>query len=109
MKVSWNSLKFQRLLLVKKADILAQAPDKISIRLKEIDFIQEILNEVIEENTCTTLKSLAINGKDLISIGIPAGKIIGEILNQLLEDVLAENLSNEKESLLTAAQKYNYQ
>ena len=107
-KLDGNIEQFQRLLLIKKADILAQAPNKISVRLKEIDSIQEIFNGVIKENTCTTLKSLAINGKDLIAIGIPAGNKIGEILNQLLEDVLSENLSNEKESLLTAAQKYNY-
>jgi len=107
-KLDGNIEQFQRLLSVKKADILAQNPDKVIIRLKEIDSIQKIFDEVVEENTCITLKNLAINGKDLIAIGVPPGKIIGEILNQLLEDVLAENLSNEKESLLTAAKKYNY-
>ena len=107
-KLDGNISQFQRLLSVKKADILAQNPDKALIRLGEIDSIQKIFNEVIEENICITLKKLAINGKDLIDIGIPAGEKIGKILNQLLEDVLAENLSNEKESLLIAAEKYNY-
>ncbi|GAA0076250.1 CCA tRNA nucleotidyltransferase [Clostridium sp. CTA-5] len=107
-KLDGNIAQFERLLSVKRADILAQTPDKVITRLKEIDLIQEILNEVVRENTCTTLKDLNINGKDLIAIGIPAGKKIGEILNLLLEDVIAENLQNEKKSLLMAAQKYNY-
>ena len=104
-KLAGNKVQFQRLLSVKRADALAQAPDKLINRLKEIDTIETILNEVIAENACTTLKDLAITGKDLITLGIPAGKKIGEILNQLLEDVINENLENEKEVLLTAVQK----
>lgn len=108
-KLDGDKTQFQRLLSVKRADALAQAPDKLTIRLNELDTIESIFNEIIAENNCTTLKDLAINGKDLVALGIPAGKKIGEILNKLLEDVLTENLPNEKKSLLSAVQKYNYQ
>jgi tRNA nucleotidyltransferase (CCA-adding enzyme) len=105
-KLNGNKVQFQRLLSVKRADALAQAPNKLMNRLKEIDAIEIISNEVIAENACTTLKDLAITGKDLITLGIPASKRIGEILNQLLEDVINENLANEKEVLLAEIQKY---
>lgn len=108
-KFHGNKTQFQRLLSVKRADAIAQAPDKLINCLKEIDTIKTILNEVLSENACTTLKDLAISGKDLITMGIHPGKEIGRILNQLLEDVIDEKLTNEKNSLLTAVQKYtNY-
>jgi len=99
-RLNGNILQFKRLLLVKRADAKAQAPDKLSTSLKEIDTIESILDEVVKENSCTTLKDLAITGNDLISIGIPIGIKIGKILNKLLEDVINEDLPNEKDSLL---------
>lgn len=105
-RLDGNTIQFYRLLSVKRADALAQAPNKLIARLKEIDDIETILTEVLTENNCTTLKDLAITGKDLIALGIPAGKRIGELLNHLLEDVIDERLSNEKQALLSEARKY---
>ena len=104
-KLGGNELQFKRLLLVKRADVLAQAPNILKNRLKEIEAIELIFKEVVSEKDCTTLKDLAVTGKDLIDIGIPAGKEIGTILNQLLEEVINEKISNEKEELLIAAKK----
>ena len=73
--------------------------------MKEIEAIELIFNEVVAEKDCTTLKDLSINGKDLISLGIPAGKEVGTILNKLLEDVINEKLPNEKEELVIAVKK----
>jgi tRNA nucleotidyltransferase (CCA-adding enzyme) len=107
-KLKGNELQFQRLLSVKRADVLAQAPDKLENRLKEIEAIELIFKEVVAEKACTTLKDLAVTGKDLIDLGIPAGKGIGIILNQLLEEVINEKLSNEKEELLIEVKKLTY-
>lgn len=104
-RLNGNAFQFQRLLLVKRADALAQSPGKLQSRLKELDDIEDVFNQVIKENSCTTLKDLSIDGNDLISLGIPKGKKIGEILNKLLQEVINENLQNEKEVLLKAAEK----
>lgn len=61
--------------------------------------IWNILREVEEENGCLTLKDLAVNGHDLMDMGI-TGKEIGRKLNVLLEKVLEEELPNEKNKLL---------
>ena len=53
------------------------------------------------ENTCLTLKDLAINGHDLMNLGI-RGRAIGETLNRLLNLVLEEAIPNEKTALLEA-------
>lgn len=57
------------------------------------------------QKTALDLKSLAVNGKDLIQNGIPAGKILGQILNELFETVLDDPAQNTKETLLNIAQK----
>lgn len=49
---------------------------------------------------CFSRSSLAIDGRDLMADGVPAGPELGEILEQLLELVIEEELPNEKEALL---------
>ncbi|SHH35568.1 CCA tRNA nucleotidyltransferase [Clostridium grantii] len=105
-KLNGNLVQFERLLSVKKADALAQAPDKLNHRLKEIQEIELIFHEVIKDSPCTTIKDLAITGSDLINLGIPVGEQIGKILKALLEQVINEQVSNEKDILLKEAGKY---
>ena len=64
---------------------------------------RERIDKIIAEKNAITIKNLALNGKDLMSAGIPAGKEIGRILNELLEAVLEDPALNEKEKLLTIA------
>ena len=56
-----------------------------------------------EKQSAFSLKNLAVNGKDLIALGIPAGKQIGLILNELFECVTDSPEMNEKEKLLNLA------
>ena len=56
------------------------------------------------ENACLTIKDLSINGHDLMDMGF-VGKEIGTCLNYLLEQVLDEQLPNEKPALLSALNK----
>ena len=55
-----------------------------------------------------SLKDLAVNGKDLIAAGIPAGKQLGEILNALFEAVLEDPEMNQREKLLETACKISF-
>ena len=91
---------FLLLLEVKKADILAQNP-KFYDRLSQIDFIQQLTAEILAQNSCISLQNLAVSGKDLLELGYPQGKQIGVILNFLLEQVLSDQLENNKDSLIS--------
>ena len=52
------------------------------------------------------MKDLAVNGKDLMKeLGLKPGKKIGDILQQMLEAVLNETTANDREELLSLAQK----
>ena len=60
------------------------------------------LEEIRAEDACLTVKDLAVNGNDLLSLGYQ-GKAVGEMLNALLEQVLDEALPNERDALLEYA------
>ena len=57
-----------------------------------------------EKHNALSLKDLAVNGKDLMAIGIPAGKQLGIILNELMECVLEDPQLNNKEALIKIAE-----
>ncbi|MBC8584136.1 CCA tRNA nucleotidyltransferase [Youxingia wuxianensis] len=92
--------QFWRLLEVKRADILAQAPDKQPLRLAQLEEIRFVLQKLLAEKECFSRKELRVSGTDLIDIGIPQGPKIGELLSDLLEKVIEEELPNEKQALL---------
>ena len=100
--------QFRRLLNVRRADIKAQADMAQETRLQKIDNIEYILEEVLQDNECFSLKNLAVNGKDLITIGYKPGKEIGKVLNNLLDSVISGEYINEKEKLLEIAERKLY-
>jgi len=92
---------FRRLLLLKRADNLAQAPEYHD-RVLEWDRAEEILDRLITEDACFSLKQLAVNGGDMMRLGV-TGRPIGVILNALLDAVVNGELPNERSALLKAA------
>ena len=94
-----------RLLEIKRCDRLAHA---VSFRElpAELAQIPCIMEELRREDACFSLKKLAVNGKDLISLGMHSGKEIGETLQLLLEAVLDERLENDRALLLEEARRY---
>ena len=70
-----------------------------------IEFKERIEN-CLSENSALSLKDLAVNGKDLMQIGL-SGKQIGWTLNELLQDVLESPEDNTKEKLLEIAKNLN--
>ena len=73
---------------------------------KVFDQIEACLEEILAQNACLGLKDLAVNGKDLMAIGFPSDPRLGNCLQQLLEQVLDEQLPNERAALLQAAKEY---
>lgn len=67
------------------------------------DNLIELKNRIsleISNNNALSLKDLKLNGQDLINLGIPKGKIIGIILNELFKTVTEDPNMNDKEKLL---------
>ena len=64
------------------------------------DNFKSIMQELIDEDACFSMKDLAINGNDIMQLlDIKSGKKVGEILNTLLDEVIEEKLENKYELL----------
>ncbi len=66
--------------------------------------IRALLGEIRAENACLRLQDLAVNGKDMMALGL-RGPDIGKTLNALLDAVLEERVPNDREALLREAGK----
>lgn len=64
------------------------------------------IEKVLSQNSALGLKDLAINGSDLIAIGIKPGKEIGDALKELLEIVTDSPELNTREKLLEEAKRF---
>lgn len=95
----------RKLLLLKRADNLAQSPD-CALRLADYEKILEIIKEIEMKAECISLRQLKINGNDLISLGITRGKNIGVILSALLDMVISGEIENHPDILIAEALKY---
>ena len=87
--------RMERLLTFQAADLGGTGtPDE------SIHDLMELLRTLSRQEGALTLKTLAVNGRDLMAMGIPAGPELGRTLNGLLEKVLAGEIPNEREALL---------
>ena len=57
------------------------------------------------DGVCCRVSQLAVNGRDLMAAGIPAGPALRRVLEALLDGVIRAEYPNEKPVLLAAAQK----
>lgn len=74
--------------------------------LEDLDQIKTILKKIQETKPPLSMRDLKISGKDLLKVGVPKGKIIGEILDYLMEKVLEDENLNNYETLINLAINY---
>ena len=91
------------LLALQQADMGSKGTG-IPAESEQFPQIRAVIAEIQAENACLSLKDLAINGHDLTALGL-SGKEIGACLNDLLNQVIDEQIPNEKEALIQAARK----
>ena len=97
---------FPLLLEVKEADVQAQSDFLREKKEKNLKDVRDVYRRILEEKQCVSLKTLAINGKDLIDqTGMKPGKELGEVLNELLDLVTEDPARNTREYLLKAAKE----
>ena len=89
------------LLELTRADVMAQAPEKL-YRLAGYEPMRASILALIDESPCVTKAQLAVNGKDLMALGLQ-GPQLGRMLDRLLEEVLEGRLENRREALLRCA------
>lgn len=90
---------------LKKADASACKIDEelIAERLEEFD---KRVVEIKEQADTHPFSNLAINGRDLMALGIPEGRRIGVVLESLMERVLEDPGLNTREGLLRMVKEH---
>lgn len=84
---------------LQRADI--NSLDNPKIFLAKVDYIDNLVSEILSNNEPLKIKDLNISGETLIkSFNLKPGKLIGDILNFLLDKVLENPDLNTRESLL---------
>ncbi len=86
---------FLRLIDLQHAD----RKDHINMEELDVDNMINILEEIIAEEECFTIKDLEVNGYDLMELGV-FDKRIKEIQLVLLDLVVEEKIENKKEILI---------
>lgn len=98
--------QLRRLIMLQKCHLdnqVLQLTDK-----RKRDFLlmtEEYLDDVLENEECYSLKQLAINGDDLVEMGVPQGRKVGVVLNRLLNMVVRGNVGNNRDELLEMAEE----
>lgn len=88
----------RQLLHIRRADLSAQSP-AYHDGFAYIDQCEELIEELHIEDAALKISDLKINGDELMALGIPEGREVGEILHRLLDEVAGGTLKNEKEAL----------
>ena len=83
---------------LKRSDALAQAP-QCANRVLLANELEALLARIVAEHQAFSLRDLAINGHDVMEMGIPRGPAVGAVLSAALDAVIDESVENERESL----------
>ena len=99
---------FDDFILVKKADLLAQSMYLREEKLSNLAEWDACYREIREAEECVSLRTLAVNGRDLIAAGLQPGRELGDILKQLLDEVLETPEKNEKDYLISRVKELRH-
>ena len=92
---------FPLFLEVRRADILGQSMYQREEKEKLLTSWITIYDRIIEEGQCVSLKTLAIDGKEVLALYPDIkGPMIGKVLSELLDKVLEDPTSNNRDSLI---------
>ena len=74
-------------------------------RAADFAALSELAEQLNADGVCCRVSQLAVNGRDLMAAGVPAGPGIRKVLEALLDGVIREEYPNERQALLAAVQQ----
>ena len=74
-------------------------------RAADFERLSKLAERMDADGVCCRVSQLAVNGRDLMAAGIPAGPGLRRVLEALLDSVIREECPNERDALLARAQQ----
>ena len=94
---------FNRYTLKKYISAYGLHTTSVAVELKRDASLKSLFEEVVNSGECLFRKDLKITGADLKAIGIPEGREMGRILEDLFDMVLKNQVDNKTEELIKIA------
>ena len=92
--------RFRDLLAIKKGDAVGQGTHPEDVAW--LYGMEQCLDRVLAADACFSLRQLAVNGNDMLALGL-SGPAVGAMLHDLLRAVIDEQADNTRGALLTLA------
>lgn len=96
---------FIALCQLKRADAMAKAPE-YRMRAQTCESLLEILNEILAAEEPFTREGLAINGNDVIALGVAPGPEVACALDAALDAVIEEEVGNSLDELVAFVESW---
>ena len=90
----------EKLIELTLADMLGQGGSMREQKLEHYGNLKKMLKDITQNKMCCKYGDLDINGRDIIALGIPQGRLIGDILKDVLNTVISGELENDKYALI---------
>jgi tRNA nucleotidyltransferase (CCA-adding enzyme) len=97
--------RVKRLIACWRADSDDRAEHIKNRNLGIIQVTAAFLEELEREESCFSLGDMAINGRDILALGLESGKAVGQVLQTLFQQVLEEEIPNDRAVLLSRAKE----
>ena len=97
---------FPEYLEIRKADTAGQSDYRQAEKQEVLDHVIRMYEKTLEEKAPLAIRDLAVGGQDLKTVGVPAGPVMGQVLQHLLDFVLTEPARNTKEQLLRETESF---
>ncbi len=97
---------FPEYLELRKADMKGQSDYLEDEKQAGLDEIVRMYEKTVEEQSALNVRDLAIGGRELKAMDVPAGPMMGKVLQHLLEFVLTDPARNTAEQLIREAEDY---
>lgn len=91
----------RQLLALHRADTMGQSA-LCADRMAQYDQVEAVLDQLLAQNACFSLRDLALDGNDLLRLGFQ-GRQIGQVLAACLNAVMDETIPNQRHALLSFA------
>ncbi|NOU28463.1 MAG: CCA tRNA nucleotidyltransferase [Polyangiaceae bacterium] len=99
--------RVEDLYALREADIRGKGPTKVTPEdFDSLGALKAHVERILAEGAALTTKDLKVNGNDLMrELALKPGRILGEILEQLLEGVINDPTENDRDRLLARARE----
>jgi tRNA nucleotidyltransferase (CCA-adding enzyme) len=98
--------RIEDLCALNEADVRAKGRD-CTEDLAAIAALKDHVARVVAAGAALTTRDLAVDGRDIMrALDLPPGRLIGDLLGQLLEDVVSDPAANERDKLLALAREH---